>query len=55
MFNSLWLAECVNDLFKAGLKTNKLCLLFYSNLSAKVAIKMPQGTSERFNIRNTVM
>ena len=53
-FDSLWLAECVNDLYDAGLKTDKLCLLFYSNLNAKVAIKTSQRISERFDMQGTV-
>ena len=30
-FDSLWLSECVNDLYESGLQNDKLCLLYYSN------------------------
>jgi hypothetical protein len=54
-FDTLWLAECVNDLFEAGLTNDKLCILYYQNLSASIAVKTPHGTTERFNIQNIVM
>ena len=53
-FDSLWLAECVNDLFEAGLTNNKLCILYYQNKNASIAIKTPHGTTERFVIQNVV-
>ena len=54
-FDSLWLEECINDLYDAGLKNNKLVLLYNSNLSANIAIKTSSGTTERFNILKTTM
>ena len=54
-FDSLWLAECINDLFESGLKNDKLCLLYYSNKTARIAIKTSNGISERFTISDTVM
>lgn len=54
-FDSLWLSECINDLFEAGLDNDKLCLLYYSNISASIALKTSSGMSERFNINKTVM
>ena len=54
-FDSLWMSECMNDLFEAGLTNDKLCLLYYSNLNAQVAIKTSTGVSERFNIQRKVM
>ena len=38
-FDSLWLAECIHDLFESGLNNDKLCLLYFSNKTARVAIK----------------
>ena len=33
-FNSLWLAECINDMYEAGIRKDKLCLLYLSNKNA---------------------
>ena len=30
-FDSLWLSECINDLYDAGLQNDKLVLLYKSN------------------------
>ena len=54
-FDTLWLQECLNDLFEAGVQNDKLPLLLLENLNAKVAIKTPNGISERINIRNIIM
>ena len=54
-FDSLWLSECINDLFEAGVTNDNLCLLYYSNKSARFAVKTPSGVSKRFTINNTVM
>ena len=54
-FDSLWLKECINDLYEAGFTNDKLCLLYYANKSAQIVIKTPNGNTERFSIYNTVM
>ena len=36
-FDSLWMVECINDLYESGLKNDKLCILYYSNINARVA------------------
>ena len=54
-FDSLWLSECINDIFEAGVNNDKLCLLYHSNKNARIAVKTPSGVSERFTINNTVM
>ena len=54
-FDSLWLQECINDLYEAGLDNDKLPILFYENQNAKVAIKTQQGITSRVNINNIVM
>ena len=54
-FDSLWLSECMNDIYESGMKTNKLNLLYEANKSASIAIKTSSGETERFDIRNTVM
>ena len=54
-FDALWLQECINALYEAGLTNNKLNLLFITNSSAEVAVKTPTGLSDRENIMNIVM
>ena len=54
-FDSLWLAECINDLYEAGLTNDKLVLLHKSNQLANIAIKTASGTTRRFNIRRMAM
>ena len=54
-FDTLWLQECINDLYEAGLNNDKLPLLFLENQNAKVAVKTVQGISRRENIKNIVM
>jgi hypothetical protein len=54
-FDSLWLAECINDLFDAGLTNENLVLLYEANKNANIAIKTSSGITNRFGITNTVM
>ena len=54
-FDSLWLQECINDVYEAGLQNDKLPLLFLENSNAKVAVKTSKGTSKRINIKNIIM
>jgi hypothetical protein len=54
-FDSLWLQEVVTCLYEAGLKNNKLPLLFLENRNAQVAVKTPGGLSRRVNIGNIIM
>ena len=51
----MWLQECINALFAAGLNNDKLPLLFLSNSSAQVAIKTSTGLTDRISILNIVM
>ena len=54
-FDSLWLSDCINDLYDAGLKNDKLVLLYESNKTANIAIRTSSGTTDRFSISNAVM
>ena len=54
-FDNLWLSECINNIFEAGLTNDKLCLLYYSNKQARIGIKNPSGISDRMVIEDTVM
>ena len=37
-FDSLWLSECINNLYESGLRNDKLVLLYESNQSANIAL-----------------
>ena len=54
-FDTLWLHEVINCLYEAGLKNDKLPLLFLGNRNAKVAVKTSGGLSKRVNIKNIIM
>ena len=42
-FDSMWLEDCINDLFEAGIVDDKLALIYKSNESNKVAVKLHLG------------
>ena len=46
-FDALWGEECINDVYEAGLKDDKLVLLYLENQCANIAIKNPRGKSDR--------
>ena len=52
-FDALWTYECINDLYEAGLKNDKLTLLFNMNQTAQVAVKTAHGMIERVKIQNS--
>ena len=54
-FDKLWLHEVINCLYEAGLRNDKLPLLFLENANAKVAIKSNGKLSTRVNIREIIM
>ena len=54
-FDSLWLDECVNDIYEAGLQNDKLNLLYIMNTTAQLAVKTPSGMTERVSISKVVM
>ena len=54
-FDALWTHECMNAIYDAGLKNDKLPLLFKMNQSAQVAVKTPSGTTRRLTINNIIM
>ena len=54
-FDALWLHEVVNCLYDAGLKNDKLTLLFLENNNANVAVKSNGGLSRRVNIKDIIM
>ena len=54
-FDSLWAQECINDLWDAGCRDDKLKILALGNESAAVAIQNPGGMTSRENITNIIM
>ena len=54
-FDCLWLQECINDMWEAGLQNDKLNLLFLANETAQIVIKTSSGKTDRITIHNTVM
>ena len=54
-FDNLWLLESINDLYENGLQNDKLNLLYLLNKDAQIAIRTSSGTTERFDISNTIM
>ena len=53
-FDSMWQEEVVNDLFDAGVKNDKLALLHKVNQVNNVAVKTPNGLSERKEVKNII-
>ena len=53
-FDTLWLKECLNDLYESGVKDDKLALLFNINSHVKVAVKTPVGRTDRKSIFNAI-
>ena len=49
-FDSLWMEECLNDLYESGVKDDKLALLHNINNKVKIAVKTPVGKSRREDI-----
>ena len=53
-FDSLWLQECMNDLYTAGLDDDKFALLYNVNKTVNIAVKTPVGKTARQNIQNVI-
>ena len=53
-FDSLWLYECMNDLYSAGLDDDKFALLYNVNRNVNIAVKTPVGKTDRQNIQNVI-
>ena len=54
-FDALWLHEVINCLYEAGLRNDKLPLLFLENKNAQVAVKTNNKISSRVNIKDIIM
>jgi hypothetical protein len=54
-FDSLWLEECLNDLYSAGINDDRFQLLYNVNSKVNFAVKTPVGITERGVVRNSVI
>ena len=54
-FDSMWLAESINDLFESGIQDDNLALIHAANAKNLVAVKTPAGITDRKSIENIVM
>ena len=54
-FDSMCLDECINDLFKAGVRDDQLALIYQANSENQVAVKTPFGKTERRNVEKIVL
>ena len=54
-FDGLWLEECCNNLYEAGITDDKLALIFEGNKTNQVAIKTPGGLTDRVTMERIVM
>ena len=54
-FNGMWLEDCLNDLYEAGVQNQNLALIYEANSKNKVAVRIPGGVSERVEINGIVM
>ena len=54
-FDSLWLEECMNDIFSGGVQDDKFAILYNINTKVNVAIKTPIGKTDRKFISNSII
>ena len=54
-FDTLWLEECINDLYDTGVVDDNLALIYEANKNNKVAVKTPFGLTERVDIKKIVL
>ena len=53
-FDGLWLEECCNNLYDAGITDDKLSMIYEGNVLNKVAVRTPTGLTERVDIERIV-
>ena len=54
-FDSMWMDECINDLWDAGVQDDHLALIYEINSKVDVAVKTPFGPTGRKVIEKVVM
>ena len=53
-FDSLWMKECISDIYASGVKDDKLALLFNINNHVKIAVRTPAGKTNRKDLFNVI-
>ena len=53
-FDSMWQQEVINDLYEAGIQDDQLALLNEVNKINNLAVKTPDGISDRKTVRNVI-
>ena len=53
-FDGLWLEECCNNLYEAGITDDKLAMIYEGNQTNRVAVKTPGGLTRRETIERIV-
>ena len=53
-FDGLWLEECCNNLYEAGITDDKLAMIYEGNKTNNVAIRTPAGLTNRVAIERIV-
>ena len=54
-FDSMWMEDCINDLYDYGVKSPNLALIYEANKVNKVAVMTPNGLTTRTNVEQIVM
>ena len=54
-FDSMWLKETMNDLFEAGVQDDQLGVLFEANKEINLAIKTPNGLTDRVKVEEIIL
>ena len=54
-FDSMWMEECMNDLWEAGIQDDKLALIYKMNEETNVSVKTPFGFTESEVVKRVVM
>ena len=54
-FDSLWLEECMNDVYSGGIQDDKFAVLYNINTHVNVAVKTPVGKTDRRGILNSII
>ena len=51
----MWLDECINDLYEAGINDDTLALIYEANKKNQVAVKTPFGITDRVPVQKIVL
>ena len=54
-FDSMWLKETMNDLYEAGVQDDQLAVLYEANKNVNVAVKTPNGLTDRVKIKEIIL